>query len=138
MIPWIQVYSNLPRHPKTSRLADELGLTTVKAVNPNTVAVGLLISLWTWAIQNAYDGDLSRCGARAIAEACGWTKDPVALVDALLTAGWLDEDLRLHDWEEYALLLIDAEDNRKENDRRRAKAYREKKKSSRDGSVTGA
>ena len=86
MIPWIQVYSNLPRHPKVSRLADELGLTS-KGVNPNVVATGMLVSLWTWAIQNAYDGDLSGCGARAIADACTWTKDPQKLVDALVKDG---------------------------------------------------
>ena len=75
MIPWIQVYSNLPQHPKTSRLADELGLTCA-ALNPNVLAVGLLVSLWTWAIQNAYNGDLSGCSDRSIAEACLWKKKP--------------------------------------------------------------
>ena len=27
MIPWIQVYSNLPQHKKTSRLAEELKIS---------------------------------------------------------------------------------------------------------------
>ena len=99
MIPWIQVYSNLPQHPKTARLADELGLTSA-AVNPNVLAVGLLVSLWTWAIQNAYNGDLSGCSDRSIAEACLWKKKPETLVKALIKTGFLDADKKLHDWDE--------------------------------------
>ena len=79
MIPWIQVYSNLPQHPKTTKLADELGLTSA-ALNPNVLAVGLVVSLWAWAIQNAYNGDLSGCSSRAIAEACLWKKKPETLM----------------------------------------------------------
>ena len=44
MIPWIQVYSNLPQHPKTTKLADELGLASA-ALNPNVLAVGLVVGL---------------------------------------------------------------------------------------------
>ena len=132
MIPWIQVYSNLPRHPKVSRLADELGLTS-KGVNPNVVATGMLVSLWTWAIQNAYDGDLSGCGARAIADACTWTKDPQKLVDALVASGFLDPDMRLHDWEEYAILLIDSENKKREQSKERMRKMR-----SRNSNVTDA
>lgn len=127
MVPWIQIYSNLPTHKKTSKLADELHISS-SPVNPNVIAVGMLVSLWSWAIQNAYDGDLSGCSARTIAEACRWTKKPDDLVKALKNSGYLDEDGHLHDWEEYAVLLMDAEENRKENDRRRAKAYRDKKR----------
>jgi hypothetical protein len=128
MIPWIQVYSNLPQHPKTTRLADELGLTSA-AINPNGLAVGLVVSLWTWAVQNAYSGDLSGCSARAIAEACQWKKKPEALVTALKKAGFLDDDMKLHDWEEYACLLVDQEENRRAKTRERVKRYRDKKTS---------
>ena len=50
------------------------------------------------------------------------------LVDALKKAGWLDGDMKLHDWEEYAVLLIDQEDNRKAKTRERVKRYRDAKK----------
>ena len=126
MIPWIQVYSNLPMHPKTAKLADELGLASA-AVSPDVLAVGLLVSLWTWAVQNAYDGDLSRCSSRLIAEACRWKKKPETLVNGLVAAGWLDEDGKLHDWEEYAVLLMDAEDSKRERTKERVRKYREKK-----------
>ena len=127
MIPWIQVYSNLTSHRKTGRLADELGLTN-NFVSPDVVAVGILISLWTWAIQNASNGDLSDCSARIIAEACRWRKKPEQLIAALKSSGWMDEDGRLHDWEEYTCLLMEQEDNRKAKTRERVQRYRDKKR----------
>lgn len=127
MIPWIQIYSNLLRHPKTTGLADELGLTSSHA-SPNAVAAGMLVSLWLWAAQNATDGDLSKCSDRAIAEAAEFRKKPAVLVAALTKTGWLDEDRRLHDWDEYASLLHDIEARNKENTRNRVKRYRDRKK----------
>ncbi len=127
MIPWIQIYSNLSTHRKTAQLADALGLTN-SHVSPDIVAVGILVSLWTWAIQNASDGDLSACSDRAIAEACRWKKKPEALINALKEAHWIDEDGKLHDWEEYASLLLEQEANRKEKTRERVQRYRDKKK----------
>lgn len=126
MIPWIQIYSNLPQHRKTAKLAEELKLSSA-AVEANLVAVGLLVGLWTWAIQNAYDGNLSDCSPRTIANACQWKKKPETLVQALIKTGWLNEDLRLHDWEEYALLLIDQEENRRQKTRERVRRYRDRK-----------
>lgn len=135
MIPWIQVYSNLTTHRKTGRLADELGLAN-SFVSPDVVAVGILISLWTWAVQNASNGDLSGCSPRAIAEACRWKKKPDLLIDALKAAGWLDADNKLHDWEEYAGLLMEQEDSRKAKTRERVQRYRDKKKTECNDSVT--
>lgn len=136
MIPWIQVYSNLTTHRKTGRLADELGLANA-FVSPDVVAVGILISLWTWAIQNASNGDISECSNRVIAEACRWRKKPEQLVTALRNAGWIDADGKLHDWEEYACLLMEQEDNRKAKTRERVQRYREKKKSAEDDKCNG-
>ena len=127
MIPWIQVYSNLPSHPKTATLAQELKLTS-SVTSPTVIASGLLVGIWTWAIQNAYDGDLSKCSPAVIADACRWKKKPETLIAALRKAGFLDDDMRLHDWEEYAVLMIDSEDNRREKTRERVRRYREKKR----------
>lgn len=127
MIPWIQIYSNLVRHPKVTNLADELGLSC-SHTSPNAVAVGMLVSLWLWAAQNATDGDLSHCSDRAIAEAAEYKKKPAVLVSALIKARWLDEDRKLHDWEEYAALLHDIQTRNKENTKNRVRRYRERKK----------
>ena len=134
MIPWVQVYSNLPHHPKIARLADELGLSSA-AVGMDTMAVGIVVSLWAWAIQNAYTGDLTDISDRVIAEACRWKKRPETLVKALIAAGWIDADRHIHDWEEYSVLLLDAEDERRQKTAERVRRYRNKKKSAAD--VTG-
>lgn len=127
MIPWVQVYSNLIQHPKTSNLAEALKLAS-KDADENVIAAGLLVSLWLWAAQNATGGDLGGCSDRAIAKAAGYRKAPGPFVAALKEAGFLDEDKKLHDWEEYATLLIDVVDNQKEQTRERVRKYRERKK----------
>lgn len=127
MIPWIQVYSNLLRHPKTTNLADELKLSS-SHTGANAIAAGMLVSLWLWAAQNATDGDLSKCSDRAIAEAAEYKKKPATLVAALVKTGWLDEDRKLHNWEEYATLLNDIEARNRENTKNRVQRYRERKK----------
>lgn len=127
MIPWIQVYSNLPKHKKTGKLVDALGLKN-SFTSPSLLASGLLIGLWVWAAQNALDGDLSDCSAQTIADACGWKKKPDVLVNALTYSGFLDADMKLHDWEEYAVLMMESEDNRREKTKERVRRYRERKR----------
>jgi hypothetical protein len=127
MIPWIQVYSNLIRHPKVTKFADKLNLTS-KDAGANVIAAGMLVSLWLWAAQNATDGDLSECSDRAIAEAAEFKRKPSLFVEALIHAKLLDEDRRLHDWDEYATLLIDYEEQQREKTRKRVEKHRAKKK----------
>ena len=127
MLPWIQVYSNITEHPKTTNLVDVLGITS-KDAEPEMVAVGMLVGLWTWAAKNAYNGDLSAVSARAIAKACGWKKDAFVLVKALVDCGWLDDDMKIHDWEEYAELYINREDYKREQAKERMRNMRARKK----------
>lgn len=133
MIPWIQVYANLPTHRKTCKLRDALGFKT------NYETVGLLVCLWSWAAVNAVGGDLSDYSARDIADATGFKKTPGKLLEALTQAGFLDKTddgaLKIHDWEEHAALLMDSNEQQKKNTRERVKRYRERKRnvSSDDG-----
>jgi len=127
MVPWIQVYSNLHTHPKTGRLVDELGIKSADA-DPEVVAVGLLVCLWSWACQNAHSGDLSDCSYRTIANAARWKKSPEKLVNALLACGFLDADMKLHDWEEYAELFINREDYKREQAKIRMRNMRERRR----------
>lgn len=126
MIPWIQIYTNLPTHPKVGKLVDALGLRSGD-VEPEDVAVGILVGLWTWAAQNTYDGDLTQVSPRTIANACRWKKSPDRLVDALTACGWIDSDMRLHDWEEYASLYIDSMERSRKKTRERVRKHRERK-----------
>lgn len=92
------------------------------------IAAGMLVSLWLWAAQNATDGDLSECTDRAIAEAAEFKRKPSLFVEALIYAKLLDEDRKLHNWDEYATLLIDCEDRQREKTRQRVANHRARKK----------
>ena len=110
-----------------TNLADKLGLSSKDAC-PNVIAAGMLVSLWLWAAQNATDGDLSECSDRAIAEAAEFKRKPSIFVEALIYAKLLDKDRKLHDWDEYATLLIDCAEQRREKDRQRVAKHRARKK----------
>lgn len=110
-----------------TKLADELNLSS-KDASPNVLAAGMLVSLWLWAAQNATDGDLSECSDRAIAEAAEYKKKPSVFVAALIKARFLDEDRKLHNWDEYATLLMDCEERQREQTRARVQKHRAKKK----------
>ena len=127
MLPWVQVYTNICEHPKTTNLVDALGISS-KDTEPEMIAVGMLVGLWTWAAKNAYNGDLNGVSARAIAKACGWRKDAQKLVDSLVACGWLDDDMKIHDWEEYAELYINRVEYQREQAKERMRNMRAKKK----------
>jgi hypothetical protein len=82
-------------HLKTKRLKRLLG-------KPCYAVVGLLESLWLLTISSADEGDVGRFSNEEIADAIEWDGDADALIDALITAGWLDRDderrLVVHDW----------------------------------------
>ena len=125
MLPWIQVYSNLAEHPKIYALVDRLGLRR------NYEAVGIVVSLWLWAAKNAPNGDLSGFPERAIAAAIGVSgKKEKVLCKALVESGWLDEKssggFLIHDWDEYAELLIAFEKKQRRLGKARVERYRKK------------
>lgn len=125
MVPWIQVYSNLPEHPKIYALVDRLGLRR------NYEAVGIVVSLWLWAVKNAPDGDLSGFPERAIAAAVGaGGKKEKELCKALADTGWLDLDengaLWIHNWSRYAGRLMEIMAKNRSQTKVRSQRYREK------------
>lgn len=96
---YIPSHAALGNHPKLRRLARTLSVS-------RPAAVGHLHYLWWWSQEYAPDGDLSyhRYTAEDIADAALWEGDAYAFVDALKTAGFLDDDegrLLIHDWDEY-------------------------------------
>lgn len=126
MLPWIQVYSNLADHPKIYALVDRMKLRR------NSEAVGIVVSLWLWAAKNAPDGDLSGFPDRAIADAVGYPSSYAGkLCELLLECRWLDEKegggYLLHDWEEYAALLIDITERKKHQAKVRMRRMRAQK-----------
>lgn len=97
---WIELHQTLPTNKKTLRLKSILKIDTPQAV-------GHLCMLWLWAIDNAQDGSLQGFLNEEIAEISGWKKSANVFMDALKTSGFIDEDMHIHDWNEYAGKLID-------------------------------
>jgi hypothetical protein len=95
---WLELHQSLPTHRKTLAMADALD------VQPAHI-VGHIACLWLWALDNAQDGVL-QVSPRLVARAAQWEGDPQAFMDALLAAGFLDHDGRIHDWDEYAGRLL--------------------------------
>lgn len=98
---WIRLDGGFGRHPKILRLARSLGVDLL-------VARGIVVSLWTWTLEFAADGDLSSFEAEDIADGIGWSKDSDELIGALtedkirLLDRSEDGSLRVHDWMDYA------------------------------------
>lgn len=108
---WIELHQTLPTNKKTLRLKSTLKIDTPQVV-------GHLCMLWLWSLDNAQEGDLQPFLNSEIAEVSGWKNDPDVFVDALKSSGFVDSDMRIHDWYEYAGKLID---------RRKADAERKRK-----------
>lgn len=91
-------HAELAQHPKTRKLARLLGVSI-------PTALGHLHLLWHFGLKFAPDGNLSRFDLDEIADGCLWEGDPLALHNALLQAGWVEEDgergVCIHDWEEF-------------------------------------
>lgn len=115
---WIQVHQQLKDHRKLLTAADELGIEP-----PHML--GLLISFWLWALDNAPTGSLNGIGNRMMARAAQWSGDPDTFVEALTTAGLLKstpDGLEIHDWYEYTGKLLDRRESEKNRARRRRAA----------------
>lgn len=114
---WIESHQEIAEHFKTKRLARLLGVG-------RATAIGHLHLLWWFAIQHAQEGDLSPFTIDDIAEAVYWEGDSQQLINALSEAGFIDDDLCIHDWHEYAGQLIE----KRRKDAERLRNYRERKK----------
>lgn len=117
---WIESNQEVGRHPKTKKLARLLGI-------PVVAAVGHLHFLWWWALDFAQEGVLSKYDEYDISEACMWEGDEKLFVDALIQAGFIDNNesiLSIHDWYEYAGRLIE----RRQSDAERKREERNKRK----------
>ena len=122
---WLKVDETLCDHPKVLALADALRLD-------KDSVTGKLLRLWTWALNNREDGILAKRDAETIAEVMRFKGKAGRLIQALVEAGFLDENVegwRIHDWTDYAGSYIEkrtAANERKQRERQRK----------RDGNVT--
>jgi hypothetical protein len=116
---WIELHQSIRDHRKIVDLADHLNI-------PEQYAVGLCIYLWTWALDNAPEGVL-RMSARVVAKASGWSGNENDFLQSLIDTNWLEitpeNDLYIHDWEQYAGRLIE----KRKEDAARKREYRAEK-----------
>ena len=111
---WVAVDCNAHTNPKVMRLAEILKLDI-------DATVGKLCRLWAWAkLAENEDGYIGNVPAYEIAAIMRWPKKPQILLDALVEARFLDEDIRggyaLHDW--YELNGKSAEKARRDRERK--------------------
>jgi hypothetical protein len=104
---WIESHQELARHPKTRKLARKLDVSL-------PAAIGHLHILWWWALDHAFDGDLTGWDSEDVALGAMWEGDPEVFIKALIESrgasghGFLEQDgerLFLHDWETYTAHL---------------------------------
>lgn len=120
---WFEAHEELPRHPKTLKLA--------RALKKNKYeTVGLLWCLFSWGLTAAQkDGSLPGMTADDIAMALDWPgKKAAELVESLLFSGYLEQGgdtYYIHDWYDYSGKLCE----RKAADKERKSAERARKKS---------
>lgn len=117
---WIELHQSVWTHRKTLLLSDALGLNPI-------YAAAHISHLWTWALDNAPNGQLTGLPPRVIAAGAGWTGDPDQFMAAAIASGYLEwsgDTLMLHDWDDYAGRLID----RREQQRERMRAARSQRK----------
>lgn len=117
---WIKVDQDLRQHFKVKQMARILD-TSVAAV------CGHMQFLWSWALDYAPNGDISRFDAWDIADAAGWDGDPEQFYDALFAVGGKDRPgflehgddgaVMIHDWMEHTGKIF--ESNQKDRDRKK-------------------
>jgi hypothetical protein len=112
---WLPVDANLLSNHKTARLARSLKCSRAHAV-------GHLVCLWSWALVHAPDGVLSLLEPEDVATAAEWDGDADLFLSSLVRAGFLDDTLILHDWEEhqganFRKRLSEADRKRKQRDK---------------------
>lgn len=104
---WIKVDQSLANHRKLWALAGELDIE-------QATAIGHLVLLWTWCLDNAPTGNLNGISPAVIATVTLWKGEPNKFTDGLVSAGFLDrsrkypERLRIHDWKDYAGKLLES------------------------------
>jgi hypothetical protein len=113
-VAWIPSFQELADHPKTRKLCRLLQVS-------RPAVVGHLHMLWWWALDYTDDGYIGKYEAADIADAVMWDGDPQQLLDALIASGFVDEDLQIHDWQDYQGRIL----AKREQNRERQKRFRE-------------
>jgi hypothetical protein len=88
---YTRVRTGFYTHRKTARLRSKIG----------DDAYWIPPRLWAYAAENQPDGDLSGYSSEELSELIGCPKYATSILQALLDAGFLDPDLKIHGWAEH-------------------------------------
>jgi len=88
---YTRLYAGFWTHRKTIRLRALIG----------DAALWVPPRCWSYAAENQPNGDFSDYSDQELATAVGYTGDATSMREALLQAGFLDPDGRIHNWEKY-------------------------------------
>ena len=105
---WFKLYADLKDHPKRWRF-EELADTEY--------GLHYLTAWFSYVCKYAPGGNVSGFTPREVARACEWKGDPQRLWDALVGAGFIDQDENgalAHDWYEENARFINENSKRKE------------------------
>jgi hypothetical protein len=107
---WVAVYQQLLNHKKLRKFSKKLDVSRHEAI-------GVLVSLWAWALDNTdKTGELEEVTKEDIAEAIFWKGDVKKLYDALIKSEFLEEvdgKIYLHDWYDFNKPFYDYIDKKK-------------------------
>jgi hypothetical protein len=107
---YIPVRFALVENPKYQELVEALQTLEDGVSEPEVI--GHLYLLWRFAAIHGEGGNIGKFKPKRIAQACRWTGDPQAFMDALVKTGFLEhwkypedmglpDDLEVHDWRDY-------------------------------------
>ena len=121
---WVSVHDNVIGG-KLRELAKEMGCTQEEAL-------GILVSLWIWSLNNAdKDGKLMSVDREDVLEAFSMklvSGLKVDLVDTLVKTRWMDEPepgvLYIHDWDQWQEQWYKAMERREKDAKRKAESRR--------------
>lgn len=88
---YIRLLSSFWNHRKTAKLRAAIG----------DDALWIVPRLWSYAAENQPDGDFSGYTSEELATLLGCSKHATSIRQALLEAGFMDENGTLHDWHEH-------------------------------------
>jgi hypothetical protein len=112
---WIKFSYDLVHSPQMTMLARRLGI-------PQARAIGHVLGVLWWCVENTEDGHLETRDPRILASAGLWEGDPEVFVQALIQTGWIaltEKGFQVCRWEDYAGPVIE---RRLENHRRQVRA----------------
>ncbi len=130
---WTKVYQSIRDHRKIYALSDVLNISV-------PLAIGLLLCLWLWAMDNTVSGNLDDISAHTIARGAKWDGDPEQFLNALIATHFVDIDdggrRFFHSWSEYEGKFISDRENEKERSYNRRRNLQVSNRQSTTGRLT--